>query len=252
MKIYIGTYMPNGSASGVYIQSLIGLTRALDDAGHEVFYDFVEFEKSSIRAKNLVVEMFLSTKCDYLLYIEQNVAFNQNDVLKMIDADKDVIGALVPEEEINWEYVKTVIDGQLDNIDEHSGKFFVDFDESVKEFSLNTPLKVSSLKVGLTLFKRQPLESLKEKLSDYSYSSTIKVSQFFEPIIGEKGEYIEEDISLSLKLKSQGVEIYVAPWVATGKYGHYFYRGNFAASVLAEQEDRASIPTASTESQSKL
>ena len=238
MKIYIGSYMPGGTASGVYIQSIMGLSKTLSDAGHDVFYDFVEFEKNSVRAKNLLIEMFLSTDSDYFLYVSPDVAFNHIDVLKMVEAEKDFIGALIPEQEINWDNLSKVISKNPENIEEFSGKFYVDLDNSVDEFTLGSPLKVNSVKMGLTLIKKGPLVKLRATLDEYDYSSKIKLSTFFEPIIGSKGEYVEEDVSLSLKLKSQETELYIAPWVATGLYGNYFYRGNFATSVMADQEDK--------------
>jgi hypothetical protein len=86
--------MYGGNCKGVYTESLINLLLVLSKAGHQVVYTKIYNESLITRARNSLVREFYLSKSDALLFIDADHGFNADDVLRMINSGKDLIGAI--------------------------------------------------------------------------------------------------------------------------------------------------------------
>ena len=124
-KIFIATPMYGGQCTGVYVQSLLGLVGALSQANHQTICNFMFNESLINRARNNLTHQFLKGDADYLFWIDADIKFRPQDVVKMIEADVDLIGGLYPKKEINWQSVREAVSKGKDNLQNYTGSFVV-------------------------------------------------------------------------------------------------------------------------------
>ena len=106
MHLHIATPMYGGNCKGVYVDGLMALTFELARKGYQVSFSKIYNESLITRARNNLVYEFEKSGADALLFIDADEGFNHMDVIKMIESGKDVIGAIYPMKNINWENVR--------------------------------------------------------------------------------------------------------------------------------------------------
>ena len=95
-KIFIATPMYGGMCTGSYTQGVLNLGNILRGQGIESMMSFMFNESLITRARNALTQAFLKTDCTHLMFIDADINFNPNDVVTMLQAEKDVIGGIYP------------------------------------------------------------------------------------------------------------------------------------------------------------
>ena len=92
VSLFIATPMFGGSANYMYMISLINLLTHLGQNGITSMFEIAANESLITKARNILVEGFLKSDATHMLFIDADLGFDANDVLRMIQADKDLIG----------------------------------------------------------------------------------------------------------------------------------------------------------------
>lgn len=95
-KLFISTPMYGGMCFGYYTQAVLQLNNVLREKNIDSMFSFMFNESLITRARNALTHNFLKTDSTHLLFIDSDIGFNPHDVVKMIEADKDVIGGIYP------------------------------------------------------------------------------------------------------------------------------------------------------------
>jgi len=266
MKIFIATPMYGGIAKSNYTISLQNLVTRLAQGGHTVGVTTVGNESLITRARNTLAHKFLKTDFDVLLFIDGDHGFDSEDVLKMIESDKDIIGAIYPMKGINWENVRLAALAGFQDLSSFSGYFASNLlPESTKDFDSNQPFKVKDMGTGMMAIKRSVLEELKQVLPTYKSNSIgnlgidmgEQVTEFFTTRIDENGILLSEDYTFCRMWQEAGNDVWAAPWVRITHSGDYNFNGTFTASVQIEEvrqellrrQEAAKLELASTEAE---
>jgi hypothetical protein len=106
IRIQLATPMYGGQCTGVFVQSLLELTGMLSSQNIRLACAFMFNESLITRARNNLADQFLQTDNTHLLFIDADMKFRSIDILNMILADVDVITAICPKKEINWNTVR--------------------------------------------------------------------------------------------------------------------------------------------------
>lgn len=235
MKIHILTPMYGGACQGRYTDSILKLVITLINAGHSVQYDFLYNESLVSRARNNLIYRFEQGDADLALFIDADQNFNHDDVIKMIDSDKEVIGAIYPMKRLNWGAIAMAFRHDLGGyMEDFSGHFAVNLLPGAKISNLEEPIKVADIGTGLLAIKRSVLEKLKPhvkkyylNLEDSSIDLGQEVSEYFFTEITDEGYLLSEDYAFCKKWREIGGEVYAAPWVHVTHIGNYEFKGNF-------------------------
>ena len=88
-KLHIATPMYGGNCTAGYASSMLNLSRVMP---YE--HNFVTNESLVTRARNMLTHNFLSTDCTHMLFIDADVAFDPQGIVKMVESDLPLIGGL--------------------------------------------------------------------------------------------------------------------------------------------------------------
>ena len=238
-KIFIATPCYGGACNALYMTSLLSLQAVFGKAGHEAMVSVLVNESLITRGRNALVNQFMKTDADYLFFIDSDIQFYGDQVLPMIDADKDIICGIYPKKEINWQQVaKGVKNGEdPNNLKHYTGSWvlnLVDYAGSVT-VPVGEPLEIWAGGTGFMLIKRKVFEELKDKTPSYindvvdlanANSPRERITQYFtESIEPETERLLSEDYHFCRQWRLQGGKIYAAPWVQLSHHGTYAFDG---------------------------
>lgn len=240
--------MYGGNAKSVYITSLSNLVIKLAQRGHFVMQTNLTNESLITRARNTLAYTFLESDCDALLFIDGDHSFDADDVVKMIESGKDLIGAIYPMKSINWQAVRNAALLGKENLEEYSGIFAVNMLDESQSYDVNTPFKVLDIGTGMMFITRKVFEDLKPRCKTYknnSIGSSMpfggEVVEYFTTTINENGTLLSEDYAFCAMWRSLGNDVWAAPWVKITHAGEYNFSGYFAKTVELQSEVRAHI-----------
>ena len=266
MKIFIGTPMYGGMAKNNYVIGLQNLIVKLSQNGHQITTTTVANESLITRARNTIVHKFLKTDADALLFIDADHGFNPDDIVKMIESEKELIGAPYPMKGINWENVRLAALAGKQDLEAYSGFFAMNLLKENQTFDVNEPFKVKDIGTGMLFIKREVFEKLKPICETYNHNSVgdlgiqfgEEITEYFFTKIDENKILLSEDYAFCRMWQDQGGEVWSAPWVRITHSGDYNFAGRFANmleinqvrnQIVEKQKEAAANPTVNESTQ---
>jgi hypothetical protein len=244
-NIFIATPMYGGMCYGLYTQSILQLQNVLSQNNVDSIYSFMFNESLITRARNALTNAFLKSECTHLLFIDSDIGFNPNDVVKMIQAEKDVIGGIYPKKEINWDSVKRAMDSNVpqESLRYYTGSFVVNLVGYAGEVTVpvHEPCEIYNAGTGFLLIKREVFEKLGEHVPTYkndvrdlgnTMSGQEEIKEFFATSIEPETErLLSEDYHFCYIWRKIGGKVYAAPWVQLTHNGYYSFEGRLTPSA---------------------
>jgi hypothetical protein len=247
-KVFLATPMYNGDSKGFYTQSSMMLQSALSQRGWVLASSFMFNESLIPRARNSLVHAFLKTDCTHLLFIDADIRFNPEEVIRLFEADKDIICGIYPKKEINWQSVADAVKRgvPVEELKYHTGSWVVNlvgYQGSVT-VPQDQPLEVWAGGTGMMLIKREVFEKMKDHV-DYYLNDVVDLSGTNQPkekivdyfglmIEPETKRLLSEDYAFCYRWRKMGGEIYAAPWMNLGHIGSYIFEGRLIAETVEE------------------
>ena len=242
MKIVIATPMYGGNSKSVYVSCLTQLTGELAKAGHSVNIMSITNESLITRARNTLTHMFLKSDADALLFIDGDHGWVSEDIVKIVNSGKDLIGAIYPMKSINWDNVRKAALAGKPNLELYSGNFAVNFLPEQQNFKADEPFKVRDVGTGMMFIRRNVLEEiaksdLVKRYHNNSPSVEIpmgeEIVEFFTTYITPEPESIllSEDYAFCDIWRKLGHDAWAAPWVRITHAGEFNFPGYFLSTL---------------------
>jgi hypothetical protein len=243
MKIFIATPMYGGIAKNNYTISMQNLLVKLSQRGHSITTTTIGNESLITRARNTLAHKFMSSDCDALLFIDADHGWDSDDVARMIEEGKDLIGAIYPMKGLNWENIRAAVLAGKQNLEEYSGIFAINLLSESQEFNSQKPFKVKDIGTGMMFVTRKVFEDLKPHCKQYKNNNVgdtgvqfgEMVTEYFTTIIDEGGILLSEDYAFCRMWQNIGGEVWSAPWVRITHSGDYNFAGQFSRTVEINQ-----------------
>ena len=244
MKIMIATPMYGGNAKSGYVLSLQNLVIKLATAGYQVETSIIGNESLITRARNSLTHKFINSDADSLLFIDSDHAFDADDVLKMIESDKELIAAIYPMKGINWGAVRLAAIAGKDDVHNYSGLFAVNILSEDQELSTGDPIKVAEIGTGLMHIKRSVFEKIAPLCDKYISDSLAvtgqnmgeEITEFFKTTIDPTSRrLLSEDYNFCQMWRKLGNDVWAAPWVKITHIGDHSFTGSFEAALEITQ-----------------
>ena len=205
------------------------------------------FESLISRGRNSAAAAALHYECDYLLFIDADVAFDSGDVFKLISHNKDVVCGLYTKKYYNKEKINFLAAS-------HPHVFKTDEWKSLAtDFTTETdPRFVSSLKAGsplvpvkyaatgFMLIKTSVFRSIYKARPDLKYQNEVdgymgfgdNFYNFFPSSVNpETKKYESEDYGFCNLWRSLGGVIYVDPSIKLVHIGSQSYEGDIQKQI---------------------
>jgi hypothetical protein len=232
-RIFIAVAVYDAMVHWSFNQSIINLIARLGEAGHVTAISYLPGNADIQMVRNILSHRFLQSDYDSLLFIDSDQSFNSAEVLRMIESDKDFIGAIIPKKTLNWEAIaRAAKDGKepLDLI-LYSGIFAANFLPVQIKVNQHEPLEVQSLGTGLLRLKRQVLNELKPFCREIKAHNGETMTDFFANVVIEGNRRLSEDYSFCQRWREIGGSVWAAPWVKVSHWGSFEYSANFTESL---------------------
>jgi hypothetical protein len=227
VKLFIATPF-FGGATYNYVQGIFNLAYNLGKLGVHSHFCQTLNNPYIWTARNRLVADFLKTDFTHFIFIDQDIGFLAEDVFALIQQNKDVVAGTYPLKQINWNHVEQAVkDGVPVEKLESSTATHV-FLPLNKQEKINNKelLEVISVGTGFMLIKREVFEKLAKTVDSYVDVITpelrIKTLDFFGHSRMDN-EFFGEDVSFCMRVRNEGIKIYVAPWVQCSHYGFYHF-----------------------------
>ena len=255
-KIFIGTPCYGGMITANYFKSCIQLVSLAASKKIELQFGTIGNESLITRARNTLVQLFMDGDYTHLLFIDADLAFNPEAVLRMLEFDKDVVTGIYPRKTIDWTKVKTKL---RDNPDMSEDELLA----SSLQYNLNVydPKKILFQKgfievmdgpTGFMLIKRdvfvrmakvypelkfvpdQHINQPHEKDFEYSKTSHWNYTFFDTMIEPQTKRYLSEDYAFCRLWQNIGGKIYADITSGMTHYGNYAFRGNVSTQFTTK------------------
>lgn len=110
VKLFLSTPCYGGLCLERYMHSVIKLQIRLLQEGIQLMIDTTENESLVHRARNVSVGRFMQkTDCDFFMFIDADVEFDPESVVRLIKSGHDVSVAVYPKKVVMWDQAKEAV-----------------------------------------------------------------------------------------------------------------------------------------------
>jgi len=238
-KIFVATPMYGGLCVGGYTVGLLNTVQEFMRNGMQLYYAHMMNESLITRARNTLAYDFLATDATHLMFIDADITFNPADIVRMVNADKDIICGLYPKKEINWKTVAEAVKSGVEykDLPNYTGSFVVNLVGGATQTTgdVNEPMEIDNGGTGFMLIKRNVFETLKPTVPTYTNDMILIVDknpvkkiihEFFATSIDEESNrLLSEDYHFCKIAREAGFRVYAAPWANLTHSGTYNFSG---------------------------
>ena len=221
MKIFIAVTCYDGKIHGKCADSILKNCLSLMKAGHIVTV-YYHNELYIDRARNFCAGLFLDSDCSDMVFVDSDLQFEDDAILKLIKHDRQLIGTAyrLKQEHIHYPIV-------LDFSHENNCK--------EEETGL---VYVKSMPTGLMRIQRSVFEEL---IKHYDMKCDDQgLYQFFRTgtVFSETNSWFGEDAYFCKIWRDMGKELFVCPDINTTHIGSMEFKGNYHEYLLGLRVDR--------------
>lgn len=226
--------MYGGVCTGENAIGHINATKLFLDRGIGYNWQFLYNESLITRARNGLVKMFYQTDCTHLLFIDADISYRAEDIVSMIDADKDIICGVYPKKRIAWERINDALAKGIigEDLKHYTGDLVINklnyVDTPIADKS--EPVEIFNGGTGFMLIKRNVFDLLKPHCPTYTNDmlpgqQEIVTEYFATSIEPDSNRLLSEDYHFCRLARLNGIKVWAAPWVELGHIGSYKFEG---------------------------
>jgi hypothetical protein len=225
-KVYISIPAYDGKMAIETGMSLLNNIRVLEKAGYQCKIDSVLGDCYIENARNKLCKSFLASDADNMIFVDNDLSFDNNAILKLLSRPVDIIGGAYPFRNPNKpEYPVSIVldDNDIPVGDPKSGI-----------------IKANFVPTGLMRITRKALETMKddEWLEEPTREGDTQTYRFFRQglgfgiglpdIDGKKDmRWIGEDVFFCTDANNKGIQVWCDPRIAFEHFGKFGTKGCF-------------------------
>ena len=261
-RLMVATPIYEG-AQGTYVRAALDLALRAQAMGVSVRFEFILYQPSITRARNMLTAMFLASDCTHMLFVDADIDFSADDVFSMVRAmeahpEVGILGGAYPRRMVNWRNIARAVELGLakDNPAElarYAGEFALHFLHPDQRFKMTDLVELSRLGTAMMLIRRDVLEGMHAALPELVFRPDPAERQahgvgelepaFFCPLIEPESQaLLSDDYAFCRRARDAGFRIWLAPWVRTTHAGPTVFSGTLADTVQLFSSNPASSP----------
>ena len=256
--IFIATPCYGGQIGEPYFRSMMRFAILCNK--YDIKYTISTLANESLitRGRNTLTSFFMeNSEATHLFFIDADIEFNPEDILRMIAYDKPIVVGAYPKKAINWgsimEATRNDPNETPDTIEGHSSNYVVNFDFVLDKEGNRTPqvqivdnlVKLKDAGTGFMCIQKEVIQQMFDWYPETKYVNDINVDQKFEPFMyalfdciidPESRRYLSEDYTFCRRWQDKGGDVFLDPRTALNHVGHYTFRGNIRKLFTGENQ----------------
>ena len=206
--------MYNGICNEATFISMIKFGIIASKLGINYSIDTMVNESLITRGRNNLVAKFLFNQAaTHLMFIDVDLGFDAESILRLLCANQDLVGGVYPMKRIPIRYVINTVPNPVINGD---------------------LVEVSTLGTGFMLIKREVIEKMIAAHPELKYRDNIGIGQQYEPLmyglfdtmIDPDGNYLSEDWTFCYLWRLMGGKVFADTGIKLDHTGYHKYAGD--------------------------
>lgn len=244
-KIFIATPAYGGQLTEAYFRSCIRLLTFFNQHNIQVAFGTIANESLVTRARNVLVAYFLQSNYTKLFFIDADIEYSVEDVLKLLAHKKEVIVGAYPKKGVNWQRIADSMRANPEEkyTDQQISAFGSDYainfkfvNRERKQIAIETGcVRLHDGATGFMMIDRSVIDKMIEAYPDLKYNNDLNTPPelnpyfyaFFDTMIDPRDRrYLSEDYCFSRRWQDIGGEIWLDPSISLNHHGHFCFAGN--------------------------
>lgn len=224
-NIFIATPCYGGMLTDQYFLSMFRLSQTLMQHGINFRITTLRNESLITRARNIITAMFLESECTHLFFVDSDIEFQAEDVLRALAYDKDIIAAAYPKKALPVQYAINF-------------KFLDDDKRRIRVE--NGAIEVLDASTGFFMIKKRVVEKMMQAYPELHYRNDSNIDpkfnkycySFFDTIHDpDDNRYLSEDYTFCRRWQKLGGEIWLDPNTKLNHVGSYTFEGDVSKII---------------------
>jgi hypothetical protein len=254
--IFIATPCYGGQIGEPYFRSMMRLAILCNK--YDIPYTVSTLANESLvtRGRNTLVSFFMENeKATHLFFIDADIEFNPEDLLRMVAYDKPITVGAYPKKAINWSSIMEATRRDPEEtpatIEGHSSNYAINFEFNKDENGNKIPqvqivdnlIKLKDGSTGFMCIRKDTIQKMFDAHPELKYKNDINVDNKYEPFMyalfdtlidPESRRYLSEDYAFCRLWQQMGGDVFLDPRTALNHVGHYTFRGNIRKLFTGE------------------
>jgi len=252
-KFFIATPCYGGQLNEPYFRSVIKMMTFFN--GHQIPLAFGTIANESLvtRARNVLVAYFLASDYTHLMFIDADIEFQTEDILKLYAHKKDVVVGAYPKKGVAWEKIranltdpankdKTLSDRDMASFGSDYAINFKFVNKETKTIGVeNGLIKLHDAGTGFMMISREAILKMIKAYPELKYNNDVNISNadlkdhfyaLFDTMIDPVDRrYLSEDYTFCRRWQEIGGDVWLDPSISLNHYGHFCFQGNPEAII---------------------
>ena len=225
-SVCIATPAYEGTCKMAYVESLLPLVIEMMKRNMGVYFTTSK-GALVVPGRNLCVDFFLKhTSATHLLFIDNDMSWRTADVMRMLGhGDLDVIGAMCPKKEYDWERIAKIARERPDLPASDLPLYGV---KQILDISVHdSVIEVEAIGTGMMLIRREVFDALRNSHPEWLQAGNSIHAGTFAYFGGARNaDGLSEDVMFCADVRAIGGNIYACPWLRIGHIGNHEFIGH--------------------------
>jgi hypothetical protein len=240
VNLVVATPCFGGQISVLYAASLFKLqtfARSYGELSLKIL--FKDGDALITRARASLIAQFLDDpSATHLLFIDADIGFEPEQVLRLIRCGADMCAAVYPIKRIDWDRVRQTVETARPNPAAAALKYVFEVEDPNAVIAKAGFVKVRYAGTGFLMIRRQALEKMCGRYPQLQYkrdhsldAATASDNRFalFECMIAEDGTYLSEDFAFCKRWTDMGGDIWADIDSKLGHVGPMTFNGDLSS-----------------------
>lgn len=241
-----------------YVSSLLNTMNLFSSIGVNLRVEFCRNDSLVSRARNnLIAKAMFDKAVTHMLFIDADITWNPIDILKLILADKNIVGGVYPVKNYEWEklvkpenvlqdwiakknnsQIKVSVSDQ-DFIQHKMVRYNLNYISNTLEIA-NNLTKVRHLATGFMMIRRDTIEKMARAFPSTKYTDDVgylhgEENEYAYALFDcgvEEGHYCSEDWLFCSRWGKMGGETWVDVTINLNHCGVEDFKGSYLSSII--------------------
>lgn len=232
--LFLSTPCYGGVCLQAYTESILKLQRLCAAHNVHLMLDTTENESLVHRARNLSVARFMQkSQADYFLFIDADVRFEPESVLRLLQSGHDVSCAVYPKKVVMWDQAEQAVkSGDTRDLGKLSSSLVMNFKYQNTQIN-NGFAEVLDGPTGFLMIKRDVFTRMFEKypelncMNDHQNKDLDWYCAVFDCMIDpDTKRYLSEDYAFCRRWQQMGGQIFADVQTTLGHVGNIRFSGS--------------------------